>query len=277
MTLDELIAEAIAQLKALVAWIAALELAGQTPPTAALQAQVAALDWALIAGAVVAAEQLGIDGTLEELDAFAIPASVDRDRAERAVNVVRETVAQRVQQFERVRQSSPQVATSQLRAGLNNSQAGVAGAVVEAHAQGQEKTAFANGAALVWRGERDACVVCTGFIGAVRTKPSDRFKSAGFDGVGGTIALPPVHPHCRCEIDVVDGDPHLFAEALRREAVRQVLKGWRRESESNAERVRAAEALLKKSPAAPKTVLAGARKAVQDRKFPNDGRTPTGQ
>lgn len=123
-------------------------------------------------------------------------------------------------------------------------------ATVSAAAQAEAK--------LVFVPERDACVDCQ--------------ARGGDTGEAATSDPPPVHPHCRCELqEYVD---EAVPRALKREAVRSVLRGFSLPSESEAARLRAAKELLRKKPAAPASVQAYARRAVREGRFPRGRNLP---
>lgn len=105
---------------------------------------------------------------------------------------------------------------------------------------------------LVWAPETDACVHCLAYAGQyVPADGSGTFpEGLSYDPKGGVtpfgdLVAPPLHPHCRCDLEPwsLDWGTDL-PDALVREAERSVLRGWAMESESNAARLRAAEDLL---------------------------------
>jgi hypothetical protein len=111
---------------------------------------------------------------------------------------------------------------------------------------------------LMWVPERDACARCLRYAGLRLLNAKDRFPGGlSYDpdqaSTGeGTVVGPPLHPHCRCELQVVaKGASEGASEALQREAERAIMKGWALESESQKSRRRAAAALLEQ-----KTILA---------------------
>lgn len=126
-------------------------------------------------------------------------------------------------------------------------------ATISAAAQAESK--------LVVVPERDACVEC---------------QSRGGDtGEAATGDPPPFHPRCRCELqEYVD---EAVPKALKREAVRSVLRGFSLPSESEAARLRAAKELLRKKPTAPASVKAYAERAVREGRFPRGRATPNGR
>ena len=136
-----------------------------------------------------------------------------------------------------------------------------AGASFAVHRSANEAVASAaaqTGAKVVFVPERDACLECTGH--------------AGDTGSAATVEPPPIHPNCRCELHTYD-DPEV-PKALKREAVRSVLRGFSLPSESEAERLRAASALLARRPVAPASVQAYARRAIREGHFPRGRRLP---
>lgn len=133
------------------------------------------------------------------------------------------------------------------------------------------------GAQRMWWAEPDACLSCAGMAGRL-ADPGQPFNvafAATFTDKPriwppGPIESCPLHPHCRCRVTIWTGSATGGVDlpaALRREAQRAVLKGWSLPSESNPERVRAAQQLLARGVAAPKTVKAYARAAVRRGRF----------
>jgi hypothetical protein len=124
---------------------------------------------------------------------------------------------------------------------------------------------------MVWEAERDACVFCLALAGQVVTTPGDPFPRADLyaepPASQWTVSRPPLHGHCRCRLAVLVAPE--YADALKREAQRSVLRGLSLSSESQAVRVRAAQRLLERDPVAPKSVKAYAAKAVKEGRFPN--------
>jgi hypothetical protein len=124
--------------------------------------------------------------------------------------------------------------------------------------------------ALMWVPERDACVRCLRMAGMRLLNVKDQFPGGlSYDPAqettdAPTIPGPPLHPHCRCELQLVDrGASEPASQALRREADRSVLRGFALESEGDASRRRAAAALLASGVQAPASVKADARKRLK--------------
>ena len=122
----------------------------------------------------------------------------------------------------------------------------------------------------MWVPERDACVRCLRYAGMRLLRPGDHFPGGlSYDPAGDTtdadpVASPPLHPHCRCELQLVTrGDSEEASLALKREADRSILKGWALDTEGQAARRRAAESLLSSGVNAPKSVKADARRRLQ--------------
>lgn len=123
---------------------------------------------------------------------------------------------------------------------------------------------------LIWIAERDACVHCLAYQGAVRV--SGKYPKGLTFGAksysDAQVKHPPLHPNCRCTQRLVprESAPDIIV-GLKREAQRSVLRGWSVPSESNGVRIDAARRLLAKNPTMPKSVKAYARKALKDGEF----------
>ncbi len=123
------------------------------------------------------------------------------------------------------------------------------------------------GSKLVFVAERDACVRCIAYAGDTQETEGSTF-GGGPSFLGGLtepLPFPPVHPRCRCSIEEY-ADPAVPA-AMKREAVRSVLRGFSLPSESNAQRIRAARNALQRDLAAPESVKDYARANVRAGKF----------
>lgn len=147
-------------------------------------------------------------------------------------------------------------------------------AVVDANTQAfVDVQRTVDGFARVWHAERDACVACLAYAGRYVSSPDDSFPPGLTYGDRplqplGDIAGPPLHPGCRCTLSLVHVEAVVdLSVALQREAQRSVLRGWSLPSESDAVRLRAAEALLKAGTSLPKSVQEYARRAVRDGRF----------
>jgi hypothetical protein len=123
---------------------------------------------------------------------------------------------------------------------------------------------------LMWVPERDACVRCLRMAGMRLLNVRDQFPGGlsydpgQEDRDAPAIPGPPLHPRCRCELQLVArGASEPASQALRREADRSILRGFALESESDATRRRAAAALLASGVQAPASVKADARKRLR--------------
>ena len=138
---------------------------------------------------------------------------------------------------------------------------------------GATAVADAAGLATVWVAETNACVECLAYSGRV-AKPGKSFPGGLTYGAKSynpePIAYPPRHPRCRCTVEPLRAPE--YAEALRREADRSVLRGFSLESESMKTRIDAADRLVSRGVDAPKSVIAYARRAVKVGEFPARGR-----
>lgn len=122
----------------------------------------------------------------------------------------------------------------------------------------------------MWVPERDACARCLAYAGLRVLRPGDAFPGGlSYDPVtedrgAEPVKQPPLHPRCRCELQLVPrGDSEEASAALKREADRSILRGFALESESGAARRRAAGELLSSGVRAPASVKADARRRLQ--------------
>lgn len=141
---------------------------------------------------------------------------------------------------------------------------------------------------LLWIAERDACVVCAALSGHVVDVGHEFDRGATFGEKpiawvpDGGLTGPPRHPSCRCRVTPYlgtgSGSPISLPEALKREAERSILRGWKVDSESENVRIQAADRLLEKigsprnsrSPSGwtvPKSVKERAQRAVEKGSF----------
>lgn len=139
---------------------------------------------------------------------------------------------------------------------------------------GSTAVADAAGYATVWVAETNACVHCLAYSGRV-ARPGKTFPGGLTYGAKSyfpdDLPHPPLHPHCRCTVEPLRAQE--YADALRREADRSVLRGFSLGSESMKVRVDAARRLLADpNLVAPKSVIDYARRAVRDGAFPTRGR-----
>lgn len=128
-----------------------------------------------------------------------------------------------------------------------------------------------------WVAERDGCLHCLAYQGEIAA-PDYPFR-AGLTYGDRPLSQeapdgPPLHPHCRCILQVHDVADTSVIVALKREARRSVVKGWSLPTESEAERLRAADRLLRAGAGLPRTVEERAQRAVRRGHFPSR-ETPT--
>lgn len=139
--------------------------------------------------------------------------------------------------------------------------------------KGTAVVADAAGLPTVWVAETNACVECLAYSGRI-SKPGKPFPGGLTYGAKSyhpdPVDVPPRHPNCRCTIEPLVSRE--YADALRREADRSVLRGFSLESEPMRVRVDAAERLLSRDVDAPKSVKAYAAAAVKRGKFGTRGR-----
>jgi hypothetical protein len=125
----------------------------------------------------------------------------------------------------------------------------------------------------VWVAETDACVHCLAYSGRV-CHPGAQFPGGLTYGAKSyypeSLETPPLHGRCRCRLEVLRDTS--YADSLRREADRSVLRGFSLPSESMGVRIAAAQRLIGKGVDAPKSVLAFSRRAIKAGKFPTRGR-----
>lgn len=138
---------------------------------------------------------------------------------------------------------------------------------------GSTAVADAVGRSTVWVAETNACVHCLAYSGVI-AKPGKDFPGGLTYGAKSyhpePIDYPPLHPNCRCTVEPLNSTE--YADALRREADRSVLRGFSLESESMRVRIDAAARLVERGVKAPKSVIAFARRAVKAGEFPTRGR-----
>ena len=139
--------------------------------------------------------------------------------------------------------------------------------------KGTAAVADSVGLSTVWVAETNACVECLAYSGRV-SKPGKPFPGGLTYGAKSyhpdPVDVPPRHPRCRCTIEPLVSRE--YADALRREADRAVLRGFSLESEPMRVRVDAAERLLDRGVVAPKSVKAYAAKAIKAGEFGTRGR-----
>lgn len=158
----------------------------------------------------------------------------------------------------------------------------VADLVHEAARGGIDQVAVAGGWQQICIGERNCCLRCGSFQGAIAEPPDFVFYPVLLgrwltpqDHLGATI---PFHPHCRDRGRLVRAeqsrvsslmDPGSLTNVLRREARRSIVLGLALPSESQAARLRAAKELLDRRGGAglPKSVERTAAAKIRAGKF----------
>lgn len=131
--------------------------------------------------------------------------------------------------------------------------------------------------------ERDACLRCTSYAGAIAA-PDEAFQvvrdftDPERDEIDPDGVELPVHPHCRCVSRAVSqADAEVLAVPLHREAERAVLRFEALPSESDRERTEAARRLLDAGTALPRTVIERAGRAVRARTKESGPKRPAGK
>lgn len=132
-----------------------------------------------------------------------------------------------------------------------------------------DASAISLGLSVRWVAERDACLHCLAYAGET-TQAGAPFRG-GLTFADEPLSTDPVraplHVHCRCLTQVHDPADEMVVQALKREARRSIAKGWSLPSESQAERLRATDRLLRQGAGLPASVEKAAKKAVKDGSF----------
>lgn len=140
--------------------------------------------------------------------------------------------------------------------------------------QGIADAAARAGMRLLWSAERNGCLKCQAYSGlAVKVGqdfPVGLTLGKGKSTLGGT-PYPPLHRYCRCRVRPYGGPDATQkgadeASGLMREANRTVARGWS-DYDSEPERLRAVDLLLKRGFQLPKTVLARADRDLKRGSF----------
>lgn len=127
------------------------------------------------------------------------------------------------------------------------------------------KVALETGETLTWISERDGCVHCLAYSGEV-ARPNGQFPRGLTFGQKplenkGFLSCP-LHPNCRCDLEI--GISTEYRDALKRESIRSVLRGYKLPSESERVRIEAAARLLEKDPVAPASVKKYAKTKIKN-------------
>jgi hypothetical protein len=159
---------------------------------------------------------------------------------------------------------------------------GAANLVHDAVRSGMDQVALAGSWQQIAIGERNCCLRCASFQGAIAEPPDYVFQPVlpgrwltAADRLGATI---PFHPHCRDRGRLVRADqsrvsslmdPGSLTNVLRREARRSIVLGLALPSESQSARQRAASELLARRGGAglPKSVEQRARRTIASGRF----------
>jgi hypothetical protein len=139
--------------------------------------------------------------------------------------------------------------------------------------QAQITAAKDAGQNVVWVAERNGCPSCLAYQGHVVAPgqpfpPGLTYGDAPIQPYGKLIG-PPLHPHCRCELEETDLEPGTLDLALAREAARSVARGLT-DHASEPAKIRATKRLLAKADKAgllPKSVVERAQRNVAASKY----------
>jgi hypothetical protein len=126
---------------------------------------------------------------------------------------------------------------------------------------------------VVWVAERDACLHCLAYQGHVVAPgrpflPGLTYADKSLNQIGPLLG-PPLHPHCRCQLELTELETGSIDPGLAREAARSVARGLT-DHASEPARFRAADRLVKGAIGAsllPKSVLDRARRNLRDGAF----------
>lgn len=133
---------------------------------------------------------------------------------------------------------------------------------------GKHVAADERGWNLVWVTERNACLNCLAYAGRV-IAPRGVFPGGLTYGDHplqpyGPLVGPPLHPHCRCQLDRTNLQPGTLDIGLAREAARSVARGLT-DYASNPARFRAVQRLVNGQLALPDAALVQLPRSVMDR------------
>lgn len=147
----------------------------------------------------------------------------------------------------------------------------VATQLVAEHGAAVLDAAASQGRETVFQPERDACLRCTSYAGAVCEPGQDGYlpvRNFTAGDLPDRRVTVPLHPRCRCDQVVVASDAERDARrtALVREAERSILRFDGLPSESDRARTEAAERLLAGGTQLAKTVVERSARAVRRRK-----------
>ena len=116
------------------------------------------------------------------------------------------------------------------RSAIQSQEADAAWVVVRGAALGHHDVAKGQDLNLVWVAERNACLHCLAYQGHV-IAPGGSFPRGLTYGdtplkPWGLLVGPPLHPHCRCQLELTELQPGQLDTALAREAARSVARGF---------------------------------------------------
>lgn len=164
------------------------------------------------------------------------------------------------------------VVAAPLLGAANSTRGRVTESIIGGAGEGVRQVAKEASLPVVWIAERNACVHCLAYSGRV-AQPGKPFPGGLTYGAKSyypePLMRPALHPNCRCQLEPLNSQQ--FADTLRREADRSVLRGFSLESESMKVRLDAARRLLDSGVDLPASVQGYARKAIRDGKFPTRG------
>ena len=199
----------------------------------------------------------GHDPTADPLIADAI------DKVDAAVTAKLEVAAARLE--ERVDTPAQlEDAIGRVDAATGEAKATTGDAVARSVQGGIKAVADAQGMGRVWvLGSRDACLHCQGMAGSVAApdglfREVRQFAAKSLPWVADGVDKPPLHRSCRC---TTMPDTAGLADSLRREAERDVARGWSA-YDSLPARLKALDAILRRS-RLPKSVV---ERAATDRR-----------
>lgn len=140
---------------------------------------------------------------------------------------------------------------------------------------GQAEVALATGQNLVWVAERNACPACLAYQGHV-VAPGAVFPTGLTYGDRpvmpyGRLIGPPLHPHCRCQLELTGLEAGSIDPDLAREAARSVARGLT-DFQSEVGKRRSADKLIRGTTGLtpvrlPKSVLERAARNLREGKF----------
>lgn len=255
---------------------------------------------AIIPGVSEVLAPLAIQGVSSGLDIGGAPSGAElenaRQKAPRAllevVAGVDEAVAAKLDEAARLAVVLPMdtrgdvnLVMAKGRSAVNTARARARWAANYAVNAGITESARERGLRILWVAERNACLHCYAYAGRTVAPGEDfplglTYADRPLNGPPEGLPHPPLHPNCRCSLEVTD---LLLDESLAREAARSVARGWS-DYDSEPARLRAADRLVQNGAtlpgaapnALPRSVLDRARRDVAARTFSQRHRPRTG-